>query len=136
MNDMQHKNGNDTSSLYKDMILSLYKHPLNKGVLSSYDVMYKDVSTSCGDEIALYIQFDSDGRIAGITHDGNGCAISQAAVSLLTDEVKGKKMEDIIGISKEHVIGLLGVPISYTREGCATLGWKVLQEAIKQYKRI
>ncbi|MEK7084843.1 MAG: iron-sulfur cluster assembly scaffold protein [Patescibacteria group bacterium] len=114
--------------IYKEMILDLYRHPLNKGILSSYDATAHDFSTSCGDDITIYLKFDDMGRIAEIMHDGQGGAISQAAVSLLTEEIKGKQKEMIPKITEEKMIGMLGIPVSYTRKSCALLGLKTLQK--------
>lgn len=117
-------------SIYKEIILELYRNPLNKGTLSDYDVKEHDFSTSCGDDITIYIKFDENGLVKDVRHDGSGCAISQAAVSLLTDEVKGKTREELLGMSKDTMLELLSVPISYTRMSCALLGLKTLQKGI------
>jgi nitrogen fixation protein NifU and related proteins len=113
--------------IYKEQILHLYRNPSNKGVLDDFDAKAQDFSTSCGDDVTIYIKFDDEGGVANISHDGHGCAISTAAVSLLTDEVKGKNREEIKALTREQMIDMLGIPISHTRRACAVLGLKVLQ---------
>ncbi len=119
-------------AVYKEMILELYRNPLNKGVLLDHDATYHDFSTSCGDDVTVYIKFDAAGKVKDVTHDGHGCAISQAAVSLITDEVKGKSREEILLLGKDDALKLLGVPVSYTRLSCALLGLKTLQKALSK----
>jgi len=123
-----------SDELYRDMILELYRNPLNKGVLPDYDAKYQDFSTSCGDDVTVYMKWGSDGRIEFISHDGIGCAISQAAVSLVTDAVKGKTKEEILAMKDTDAITLLGIPISHTRHACATLGLFTLQKAVQSVK--
>lgn len=119
-------------AVYKECILELYRNPLNRGVLEKPDATARDVSTSCGDDIEIFITLDRQGRVLHVLHTGHGCAISQAAVSLLTEEIKGKTKDEIFLLTKKDVIGMLGVPISYTREGCAMLGLKVTRQALEK----
>jgi len=114
-------------TLYKEQILDLYRNPLNKGILSDFDVQHRDFNTSCGDDVTIYIKFDEQRRVKDVSHDGAGCAISQASVSLLTDWMKGKAKQEIEQLTDEEMIAMLGIPISHARRGCALLGWKVLQ---------
>lgn len=116
-------------SLYKEVILDLYKNPLNKKVLLQYDVMQKEFNPSCGDEIEIQIKFDSE-KIIDIGHRGVGCAISQAAVSLLTEEVKGKTKEEVKNLTEKDIIEMLQIPISHTRIKCATLGLKTVKKCL------
>ncbi len=113
-------------SLYKEMILDLYRNPLNKKVLVEFDEKQKGINPSCGDEIEIFVQFDEQGKVRDIGHQGQGCAISQAAVSLLTEEVKGKTKKEIQEFSEENMLDLLGIPISHTRMKCAMLGRNTL----------
>ena len=120
--------------IYREFILELNRNPLNKGVLSAYDATYRDYSTSCGDEIVVYIKFDKQGKASGIMHDGHGCAISQAAVSLLTDTIKGRSKEDMLAITPDDMIHMLGIPVTQNRMACAMLGLATLQKALLCWK--
>ena len=115
--------------LYRDQILEHYKRPHNFGRLDSYDLDHEDTNPFCGDEQHVYIKLDDEGRVSDVAFEGQGCAISTAATSLLTDELRGKTREELLRIPKEEVLDLLGIDISATRMKCAMLGLKVVKSA-------
>lgn len=117
--------------LYKEIILDLYRNPLNKKVLLDYDVKHKEFNPSCGDEIEIMIKLDEEGNILDIGHQGQGCAISQAAVSLLTEEIKNKKRLAIESFTEQDMLQLLPIQVSPNRLKCALLGFKTLQLCLK-----
>jgi len=120
-----------SQQLYKEMILELYRNPQNKGVLDDFDIQQRGNNPSCGDDVVVYMKMNED-VVEKISHDGQGCAISQAALSLITDEVKGKSKSEIEHMSKERMLDLLGVPITYAREKCALLGLNTIQSALRK----
>lgn len=124
---------NEIDAVYREMILDLYRNPMNKKKLSEPDFVYREVNTTCGDDIEISIKLQN-GMIADIGHQGTGCAISQASVSLLTDFLKGKTMQSATAITKDDMLQLLQIPISHTRLKCALLAWQVLQNIIKKYE--
>lgn len=115
--------------LYRDQILEHYKRPHNFGRLESFDLDHEDTNPFCGDEQHVFIKLDAEGRVAEVSFEGQGCAISTAATSLLTDELIGKTREELLRIPKEEVLELLGIEISATRMKCAMLGLKVVKSA-------
>lgn len=123
-------NMNDFDPIYKEFILELYRNPLNKKALLDCDAKYKEFNPSCGDEIEIFIKFDESGKVQYIAHQGQGCAISQAAVSLLTEEIKGKTKEEIQKITEQDMVDLLQIPVSQNRIKCATLGLKTIQKCV------
>jgi nitrogen fixation NifU-like protein len=115
--------------LYRDQILEHYKRPHNFGRLEEPDLEYEDTNPFCGDEQRVTIRLDDEGRVAEVAFEGQGCAISTAATSLLTDELAGKTREELLALPKEEVLDLLGIEISATRMKCAMLGLKVVKSA-------
>jgi nitrogen fixation NifU-like protein len=115
--------------LYRDQILEHYKRPRNFGQLDDFDLEFEDSNPFCGDEQHVFLRLGEDGRVAEVSFEGQGCAISTAATSLLTDELEGMTPDEILALPKEYVLDLLGIEISATRMKCALLGLKVVKGA-------
>lgn len=137
-------------NLYQEVILDHYKNPQNKKLSPNYDAQVHHVNPSCGDEIDLNITI-KDGAVAAITWDGVGCSISQASVSILTDLLIGKSINDAYKIYDEFValmqskgtvtgdeelledaVALAGVSKYPARIKCALLGWMAFKDASVQ----
>jgi nitrogen fixation NifU-like protein len=119
--------------LYRENILDHYKHPHNwspqSGELQRVDLEFHDLNPLCGDELTVQLEVDSEGRIQDVRFSGHGCAISQAAASMASDEVKGMNVQDVLALDRSFVLDLLGIDISATRMKCAMLGLKVVKSA-------
>lgn len=115
--------------LYREYILDHYKHPHNYGTLERMDMSAHDLNPTCGDELTFQIALDDDGRVDAVAFDGHGCAISQAAASMLSDEIQGKTTQELLALDRQIVLDLLGIEISATRMKCATLSLKVVKSA-------
>jgi nitrogen fixation NifU-like protein len=115
--------------LYREYILEHYKRPHNWGELESPDLEAHDLNPLCGDELKVQLAVEDDGTISEIAFSGHGCAISQAAASMISDEVKGMRVEDLMSLDRSSILDLLGIDISATRMKCAMLALKVLKSA-------
>lgn len=119
-------------SIYADQIIDLYKNPLNQGSLKNPNATNHAYNALCGDDITVDILIKKN-TIQDIRHRSIGCAISQASMSLLTEDVKGKKISYAMKLEKEDVIGFLGVELGPVRLKCALLGLEAIHRAIQQY---
>ena len=114
-------------SIYREQIIDLYENPLNFGRAESADFVYEEDNPLCGDVIEISVRLDDQNRIADVMWQGHGCAISQASASLLTEEIRGKTMDEVKAFTKEQLLDLLGIQLSMTRIKCALLSLKVLK---------
>ncbi len=115
--------------LYREYILEHYKHPHNQGTLEHPDMQAHDLNPLCGDELTFQLELDGAGRVKQVAFDGHGCAISQAAASMLSDELQGKTTQELLALDHQTVLDLLGIEISATRMKCAMLALKVVKAA-------
>ncbi|MDB5028700.1 MAG: system FeS assembly protein NifU family [Candidatus Eremiobacteraeota bacterium] len=114
---------------YKEYILDHYRNPRNFGHLERVDASAEDLNPLCGDTIRMELALDDHGTVQDVKFSGKGCAISQASASMLTESIKGMKLEDVARLHQDAVLENVGIGISPTRMKCAMLGLKVLKSA-------
>lgn len=118
-------------NIYASNIMDHYKNPRNKGLLVAADVSHQEINHSCGDDILVSLKLDGD-LIKEIKFDGQGCAISQAAISILSEKLIEKNIKDILKYDFDYIKKILGVPISERRYKCAMIGLLAIQKAISK----
>ena len=116
--------------MYREVILDHYKAPRNHGVLEPHDAIAEGQNPLCGDEVTVSVRFGQDDVIEDVGFEGRGCAISQAATSMLTEMVKGRSATEVATLPKEELLEEIGIPLTPIRLKCALLGLGVLKVAL------
>ena len=121
--------------LYREVILDHYKNPRGHGVIEGPDAEAEGQNPLCGDEVSIYVAFGDDGdTIDEVKFSGRGCAISQAATSMLTEMVQGKKATAVATLHKDELLDEIGIPLTPIRLKCAMLGLTTLKVALHKAK--
>jgi nitrogen fixation NifU-like protein len=122
-------------SLYREVILDHYKNPRGHGVIEHADAEAEGQNPLCGDEVSIYVAFGEDGEtIDEVKFSGRGCAISQAATSMLMEMTKGRTADQVATLDKEELLAEIGVPLTPVRLKCAMLGLTTLKVALHKAK--
>ena len=116
--------------IYRQNIIDHYKHPRNSGVIDNADFIVYEVNTLCGDGLKFFIKLDEKKEsIVEVKFEGEGCAISQASASMLTEELVGMKLEDVkTTITKEFILEMLGIEVNPARLKCALLSMECVKK--------
>ena len=122
-------------SLYREVILDHYKNPRGHGVIEDADAEAEGQNPLCGDEVSIYVAFGEDGdTIEEVKFSGRGCAISQAATSMLMEMVEGRTATEIAELPKDELLEEIGIPLTPVRLKCAMLGLTTLKVALHKAK--
>ena len=126
---------NEFDQLYREVILDHYKNPRGHGVIDDADASADGQNPLCGDEVSIFVMFEDDGdTIEDVKFSGRGCAISQAATSMLMDMVKGRSATEVASLSKDELLDEIGIPLTPVRLKCALLGLSTLKLALHKAK--
>jgi nitrogen fixation NifU-like protein len=124
----------DDEGFYREFILDHYKNPRNYGTIEEPHAHAEGQNPLCGDEVSIDLTFDGDDKITDVKFSGRGCAISQAATSMLTEHVIGKTAGQAAALDKEELLDEIGIPLTPIRLKCAILGLGVLKVALHRAK--
>jgi nitrogen fixation NifU-like protein len=121
--------------LYREIILDHYRNPRGHGVLEGADAKAEGQNPLCGDEVSIYVSFADDGdTIEDVKFSGRGCAISQAATSMLMEMVKGRSATEVATLPRDELLEEVGIPLTPVRLKCALLGLGTLKVALHKAK--
>ncbi len=123
----------EQEEIYKENILDHYRNPHNAGKLENSTFNHRELNPLCGDVIEMFVRLN-DNKVEEVKFLGQGCAISQASASLLTDYIKTKNVNELKELKREEVLSLLGIPIGVVRMKCALLSLKVLQKGVEKHE--
>ena len=125
----------ELEQMYREVILDHYKSPRGHGLLEDADAQAVGQNPLCGDEVAISVKFGADGEtIESVGFEGRGCAISQAATSMLTELVQGRTATEIATLPRDELLDEIGIPLTPIRLKCAILGLGVLKVALHKAK--
>lgn len=120
--------------IYGEIVLDHFKHPRHAVLLTDANLNAEDANTVCGDTVKISLQAGADGIINNFGFEGEGCAISIASTSLLSEKLIGLKLDTILSMKEQDVLDLLGIPISPGRIKCAMLGFSCIKKAALLYQ--
>ena len=125
----------ELEQMYREVILDHYKNPRGYGAMEDADAHAEGQNPLCGDEVSIYVSFEPDGdTIEEVKFSGRGCAISQAATSMLMEMVEGRSAREVATMSKEDLLEEIGIPLTPVRLKCAMLGLTTLKVSLHKAK--
>jgi nitrogen fixation NifU-like protein len=115
--------------IYAQNIMDHYKNPRHRGVLTPADHAHREINATCGDDITVFLKMDGL-KIKRINFIGQGCAISQAGISILSEKLAGQTKDKVLAYGFDDIKKIFGVAISARRYNCAMLGLRAIQKAL------
>jgi nitrogen fixation NifU-like protein len=115
-----------------EFLLDYYQHPRNRGALPDADVHLSGGNPGCADRVEMYAKVSPDGQVEKVTFEGEGCTISMAAASYVTEMVKGMTLDEVENLSYETLMDDLGREVMMTRPTCATVGLGTLKQGLHE----
>ena len=113
-------------NVYQEDLLDHYENPSNYGTLPNPDISHEEDNPLCGDQIRIDLLVEGD-IITEVRFSGHGCTISQAAASMLTEEIEGKSLAEVKKLTRDDILDMIGIPLGPVRLKCALLALKVLK---------
>ena len=116
--------------IYQEHILDHYEDPYHRGACNGATHTHEDDNPLCGDVINVELRIDAEGRVRSAWFDGDGCCISQAAASMLMEQIEGKTVEEVKKFGAADMLKLFGARLTPNRQKCCLLSWRVVQTAM------
>lgn len=120
----------DEEEIYQEHILDHYEDPFHRGQCPHCTHMHEDDNPLCGDVVRMTLNIDDAGNLKEVWFDGDGCCISQAAASMLSERFDGHRVDEVKKFTAQDMLELFGVKLTPNRQKCCLLPWRVLQAAI------
>jgi nitrogen fixation NifU-like protein len=119
---------------YDDSILDHYEKPYHRGHLLRPTIVHEDENPLCGDRVRLELLIERTGRIREAWFEGQGCAISQAAASILVRHIEGRTIDELAAFNEAEMLDLLRVRLTASRQNCGLLAFRVLQKTLCTFR--
>ena len=117
--------------MYREHILELYRSPSNFGLLKEFSHEATEYNTVCGDEITVQLKVDKSGKIIDAKFSGSGCVVSMVSSSMLTDKMKGMRIEEIMKMTSKDIMKILKMNITPARIKCALSPLEATKNALR-----
>ncbi len=121
----------EEDEIYRDNIIDHFKNPRNYGEIVEAEIKHSELNSICGDMIRLFVKL-KEGKVEDVKFKGNGCAISMAATSMMTEILKEKTLDEIKNLKKEDIFEMLGIELGVVRMKCGLLCLDTLMKGIEQ----
>src|SRR3989338_7232950 len=126
------KQADAVEELYREEIMDHYQNPRNFGHMDGADVSYHDYNPVCGDDVTMQLKMEN-GTVKEAMFTGKGCAISQAAASMLTEQIHGKSVKAVVAMTQNDMLEIIKINPGPVRIKCALLALRAIQKGIIQY---
>jgi nitrogen fixation protein NifU and related proteins len=123
--------GTEEDEIYKENILDHFKNPRNFGEIVKAEIEHSELNSICGDMVRLFVKVENN-KIIDVKFKGNGCAISMASTSMLTEKLKGKTLEEVKKIDQEDIVKMLGIKLGVVRMKCGLLCLNTLNNGVRE----
>ena len=123
--------GDEEEEIYRENIIDHFKNPRNYGEIVEAEIKHSELNSVCGDMIRLFVKL-KEGKVEDVKFKGNGCAISMAATSMMTEILKEKTLDEIKNLKKEDIFEMLGIKLGVVRIKCGLLCLNALMKGLEQ----
>jgi nitrogen fixation protein NifU and related proteins len=123
--------GDEEEDIYRENIIDHYKNPRNFGEIVDAEIKHSELNSVCGDMIRLFVKL-KENKVEEVKFKGNGCAISMASTSMMTEKLKDKTLGEIKNLKKEDVFEMLGIKLGVVRMKCGLLCLNTLMKGVEE----